>query len=76
MTFGHTVAMLKVLATTSALIALGLFGSAYAADHQIPSTARKVVLERAETGYQWNLIEALCRGLAIDRCWCACVLWV
>ncbi|HEY7642777.1 MAG TPA: NAD(P)-dependent alcohol dehydrogenase [Steroidobacteraceae bacterium] len=47
--------MLKTL--TSIALAL-LAGTALAADPQTPGTARKIVIEKAETGYQWKLIEA------------------
>lgn len=51
--------MVKTLTRSIALITLSLLaGTALAADPQIPSTARKMVIEKAETGYRWKLIEA------------------
>jgi NADPH:quinone reductase-like Zn-dependent oxidoreductase len=48
------VGMRAALVATTALIALS---TAHAAG-QIPSTARKVVIEKAETGYRWKLVDA------------------
>lgn len=51
--------MLRTLFRSIAFAVLSvLAGGAFAASAQIPSTARKVVLEKAERGYQWKLIEA------------------
>jgi NADPH:quinone reductase-like Zn-dependent oxidoreductase len=51
--------MLTTLTRSIALITLCLLaGTALAADPQIPSTARRMVIEKAETGYRWKLIEA------------------
>ena len=51
--------MVKPLIGSTALAVLGLLiGGAHAADQPIPATARKIVIEKAETGYRWNLIEA------------------
>lgn len=50
--------MLKTLSGSIAVFMLILLaGVAHAAD-QLPATARKIVLEKAETGYRWKLIEA------------------
>jgi NADPH:quinone reductase-like Zn-dependent oxidoreductase len=48
--------MLKTLCGSVALLTV-LAGLAHAAE-QVPTTARKIVLEKAETGYRWKLIEA------------------
>jgi NADPH:quinone reductase-like Zn-dependent oxidoreductase len=51
--------MLKTLIVSIAFAMLSvLAGGALAAGQQIPSTARKIVLEKAETGYRWKLIDA------------------
>jgi len=51
--------MVRTLIGSAALAILGLLVSdAHAADQEIPARARKVVLEKADTGYRWNLIEA------------------
>jgi NADPH:quinone reductase-like Zn-dependent oxidoreductase len=51
--------MFKPLIGAIALAILSLpCGSAFAADQKIPSTARKIVIEKAATGYQWKLVEA------------------
>lgn len=51
--------MLKAFVRSMAFAVLSvLAGGAFAAAAQIPSTARKVVLEKAASGYQWKLIEA------------------
>jgi NADPH:quinone reductase-like Zn-dependent oxidoreductase len=51
--------MVKTLTHSIALVTLCLLaGMALAADPQIPSTARKMVMEKAETGYRWKLIDA------------------
>lgn len=47
--------MLRVLVGS---IALALLGSVDAADQQVPSTAHRIVLEKAETGYRWKLLDA------------------
>ncbi len=47
--------MLKTLGSIALLTLLA--GVAHAAE-QVPSTARKIVLEKAETGYRWKLIDA------------------
>ena len=50
--------MLKALTGSTALVALSLLaGPAHAAD-QLPSTARRIVLEKAEAGYRWKIVEA------------------
>ena len=50
--------MVNTLIRTAAIALLGLAaGTAFAAD-QIPNTARKMVLEKAETGYRWKLVDA------------------
>lgn len=50
--------MLKALTRSTALVALSLLaGPAHAAD-QLPSTARRIVLEKAEAGYRWKIVEA------------------
>jgi NADPH:quinone reductase-like Zn-dependent oxidoreductase len=48
--------MLKTLCGSIALLSL-LAGVAHAGE-QLPTTARKIVLEKAETGYRWKLSEA------------------
>jgi NADPH:quinone reductase and related Zn-dependent oxidoreductases len=51
--------MVKTLIRSIALVTLSLLaGTALAADPQIPGTARKMVIEKAETGYRWKLIAA------------------
>jgi hypothetical protein len=50
--------MIKVLSGSIALFALISFANAACAAEQIPASARKIVMERAETGYRWKLIEA------------------
>ena len=51
--------MVKTLIRSIALVTLSVLASAaLAADPQIPGTARKMVIEKAETGYRWKLIEA------------------
>jgi NADPH:quinone reductase-like Zn-dependent oxidoreductase len=51
--------MVKTLTRSIAVVALcALAGPALAADQQIPSTARKMVIEKADTGYRWKLIDA------------------
>ena len=50
--------MLKAFAGSTALVILTLLANAASAAEQVPATARKVVLEKAETGYRWKLIEA------------------
>jgi NADPH:quinone reductase-like Zn-dependent oxidoreductase len=51
--------MVKTLTRSIAVVALcALAGTALAADPQIPSTARKMVIEKAETGYRWKLVDA------------------
>jgi NADPH:quinone reductase-like Zn-dependent oxidoreductase len=50
--------MLKALTRSTALVALSLLaGPAYAAE-QLPSTARRIVLEKTEAGYRWKIVEA------------------
>src|SRR6185369_12987419 len=53
--------MTTMLKTLSGSIALFLFtvlaGVAHAVE-QLPTTARKIVLEKAETGYRWKLVTA------------------
>ena len=48
--------MLKTLCGSIALLAL--FAGVTHAAEQLPTTARKIVLEKAETGYRWKLVEA------------------
>jgi NADPH:quinone reductase-like Zn-dependent oxidoreductase len=51
--------MCRTLITGIALTLFSSFaGGALAAEQQIPSTARKVVIEKATTGYRWKLVEA------------------
>jgi NADPH:quinone reductase-like Zn-dependent oxidoreductase len=50
--------MLKTFAGSTALVILVLLADAASAAEQVPATARKVVLEKAQTGYRWKLIEA------------------
>ncbi len=50
--------MFKAFAGSTALVILTLLADAASAAEQVPATARKVVLEKAETGYRWKLIEA------------------
>jgi len=51
--------MVKTLIRSIALVTLSaLAGPALAADPQIPGTARKMVIEKADTGYRWKLIDA------------------
>lgn len=50
--------MLKAVTGSTALVALSLLaGPAHAAE-QLPSTARGIVLEKAEAGYRWKIVEA------------------
>jgi NADPH:quinone reductase-like Zn-dependent oxidoreductase len=50
--------MLKTLSGSIApLLFTVLAGVAHAAE-QLPTTARKIVLEKADTGYRWKLVEA------------------
>ncbi|HKS56689.1 MAG TPA: NAD(P)-dependent alcohol dehydrogenase [Steroidobacteraceae bacterium] len=50
--------MVKSIIRITAIALLGLVaGMTFAAD-QIPNTARKMVLEKAETGYRWKLVDA------------------
>ena len=44
--------MVNTLIRTSAIALLGLVAGATLAADQIPGTARKMVLEKAETGYR------------------------
>jgi NADPH:quinone reductase-like Zn-dependent oxidoreductase len=50
--------MLKTLSGSIALFFFALLAGVAQAAEQIPTTARKIVLEKAETGYRWKLIEA------------------
>ena len=50
--------MLKAFAGSTGLVILTLLADVASAAEQVPATARKVVLEKAETGYRWKLIEA------------------
>jgi NADPH:quinone reductase-like Zn-dependent oxidoreductase len=50
--------MLKAFVASTALVVLMLLADAASPAEQIPETARKVVLEKAETGYRWKLIDA------------------
>lgn len=50
--------MVNTLIRTSAIALLSLVAGATLAADQIPGTARKMVLEKAETGYRWKLIDA------------------
>jgi NADPH:quinone reductase-like Zn-dependent oxidoreductase len=50
--------MLKAFAGSTALAIFTLLSGAASSAEQLPTTARKVVLEKAETGYRWKLIEA------------------
>jgi hypothetical protein len=47
--------MLKAFIGSTALVVLA--SPAHSAE-QVPSTARRIVLEKAETGYRWKIIEA------------------
>lgn len=50
--------MFRTLATSIAIVIGGLLAAVAHSAEQLPSTARKVVLDKAETGYRWKLIEA------------------
>ena len=50
--------MIKLLSGSISLLALAAFVDVGHAAEQIPTTARKIIIEKAETGYRWNLIEA------------------
>jgi NADPH:quinone reductase-like Zn-dependent oxidoreductase len=50
--------MLKTLTGSIALSMLALLAGVAHAAEQLPATARKIVLEKAETGYRWKLVEA------------------
>ena len=50
--------MLKTLSGSIALLMFTVLAGVAHAAEQVPTTARKVVLEKAETGYRWKLIEA------------------
>jgi NADPH:quinone reductase-like Zn-dependent oxidoreductase len=50
--------MLETFVASTVLVILTLLADAASAAEQVPATARKVVLEKAETGYRWKLIEA------------------
>ncbi|HKQ13484.1 MAG TPA: NAD(P)-dependent alcohol dehydrogenase [Steroidobacteraceae bacterium] len=50
--------MHKVLSGSIALCAFALLAAVAHAGDAIPTTARKIVIEKAETGYRWKLIEA------------------
>ena len=50
--------MLKAFSGSIALCVLTLLVGVVHAAEQLPGTARKIVLEKAETGYRWKLIEA------------------
>jgi len=50
--------MLKAFAGSTALVILTLLVNAASAAEQVPTSARKIVLEKAQTGYRWKLIEA------------------
>jgi NADPH:quinone reductase-like Zn-dependent oxidoreductase len=50
--------MVKTLIRATTLAMLVLVAGATVAAEQIPGTARKMVLEKAETGYRWKLIDA------------------
>ena len=49
--------MLKTLTAATAILG-ALVSGAHAADQQIPAQARRIVIEKADSGYRWNLIEA------------------
>jgi NADPH:quinone reductase-like Zn-dependent oxidoreductase len=50
--------MRKALTGSTTLFLLTLLAAVAHGAEQVPSTARRVVLEKAETGYRWKLIEA------------------
>jgi NADPH:quinone reductase-like Zn-dependent oxidoreductase len=50
--------MLKTLSGSIALFTLTLLAGVVHAAEPIPTTARKIVLEKAETGYRWKLVAA------------------
>jgi NADPH:quinone reductase-like Zn-dependent oxidoreductase len=50
--------MVNTLIRTAAIALLCFVAGASLAAEQIPGTARKMVLEKAETGYRWKLIDA------------------
>ena len=50
--------MIKLLSGSIALFMLTAFVDVGHAAEQIPTSARKVVMEKAETGYRWKLIDA------------------
>jgi NADPH:quinone reductase-like Zn-dependent oxidoreductase len=50
--------MLKTLSGSIALFVFTVLAGVTQAAEQIPTTARKIVLEKAETGYRWKLLEA------------------
>lgn len=50
--------MLKALTGSTALLALSVLAGSADAAEPLPSTARKIVLEKAETGYRWKVVEA------------------
>ena len=50
--------MRKALSGSIALVVLSLLAGIACAAEQVPSTARKMVIEKAETGYRWKLVDA------------------
>jgi NADPH:quinone reductase-like Zn-dependent oxidoreductase len=50
--------MVNTLIRTAAIALLGLVAGATFAADQIPVAARQMVLEKAETGYRWKLVDA------------------
>lgn len=50
--------MLKALTGSTALVALSLLAGPAHTAAQLPSTARGIVLEKAEAGYRWKIVEA------------------
>src|SRR5512138_3293255 len=50
--------MLKVPGGSIALFLVTLLAGVAHAAEQLPTTARKIILEKAETGYRWKLVEA------------------
>ena len=50
--------MLKTFLGSTALAFLGFFAAMAHCAEQLPGIARKIVIDKAETGYRWKLIEA------------------
>jgi NADPH:quinone reductase-like Zn-dependent oxidoreductase len=50
--------MSKALARSTAVVTLSLLATAAPAAEQLPSTARRIVLDKAESGYRWKLLDA------------------